>query len=269
MAQMIAIANQKGGVGKTTTTVNLAAVLANRGFKTLVVDLDPQGNATTALGIDKLILARQTYDVLVHEVPASEVIQETLIDLLHVCPSNKDLAGVELELVSVMAREIRLHRALAACRREYDFILLDCPPSLGLLTLNALTAADSVMVPLQCEYYALEGVSSLLNTIDLVHASLNPKLRLHGIVLTMFDRRNRLSFQVEADAREHFGDRVYKTNIPRNVRLSESPSFGKPVALYDANCAGARAYESLASEFLALESVWAPAKRVVTRSVSR
>ena len=267
MSQVIAITNQKGGVGKTTTAVNMATVLAQKGFKTLLIDLDPQGNATTALGIDKLLLARHIYDVLVHELPVSEVVHESVIPNLYVCPSNGELTGAELELVSVMAREVRLRRALSSCRREYDFILLDCPPSLGLLTLNGLTACDSVLVPLQCEYYALEGVSSLLQTIELVRGSLNPKLRIHGILLTMFDRRNRLSFQVEADAREHFGDRVYQTSIPRNVRLSESPSFGKPVALYAPECAGAKAYEALATEIMEREAIWAPAQTVTTRSV--
>jgi chromosome partitioning protein len=269
MSHIIAIANQKGGVGKTTTAVNLGASLAQRGCRTLVIDLDPQGNASTALGVDKSTVGRQIYDVLVNNAPMAEAIYNTSIVGLSVAPTNNSLMGAELELVSAMARETRLRRSLVPIRRDFDLVLIDCPPSLGLLTLNSLTACDSVLVPLQCEYYALEGLSSLLHTVDLVRRSLNPKLRLHGILLTMFDRRNRLSFQVEADAREHFPDQVYKTAIPRNVRLSESPSFGQPVLLYERNCRGAQAYEALADEILEKEQDWVAIHPTTVREVAR
>jgi chromosome partitioning protein len=219
--------------------------------------MDPQGNATSALGINKQELTQHAYHLLVADVPVRALVHRTEIAELDVLPTNLDLTGAEIELVSALARETRLRQALSAARNEYDFIFIDCPPSLGLLTINALTAADSVLVPLQCEYYALEGLSSLLNTISLVRQSLNPRIRLHGILLTMFDRRNRLSFQVEADVRQHFHDAVYETRIPRNVRLSESPSFGKPVVLYEQNCSGALAYGALAIEVASKQPVWA------------
>jgi chromosome partitioning protein len=256
ISQVIAVANQKGGVGKTTTAVNLAAALAMRGHRTLVVDLDPQGNATTAMGVDKHGLKAQAYDVLVNGADIESVLHNTEIPGLDILPTNLDLTGADLELVSVMARETRLKHALVAVNTQYEYILVDCPPSLGLLTINALTAADSVLVPLQCEYYALEGLSSLLETIELVRSSVNPRIRLHGIVLTMFDRRNRLSFQVESDVRKHFPHLVFRTPIPRNVRLSESPSHGKPVLLYEDSCAGALAYDQLAIDVLARRPVW-------------
>ena len=256
MSQVIAIANQKGGVGKTTTAVNLASSLAAHGNRVLVVDLDPQGNATTALGVDKHTLQRQTYHVLMADVAVADAAQTTAIEGLRVLPASIDLTGAELELVTVMARETRLKEALATVSGQFDYVFLDCPPSLGLLTINALTAADSVVVPLQCEYYALEGLSSLLGTVDLVRRSLNPRLRLSGILLTMFDKRNRLSFQVEADVRQHFADLVFRTTIPRNVRLGESPSHGKPILLYDDKCRGAVAYDELAREVSVRESKW-------------
>jgi chromosome partitioning protein len=268
MSQVIAVTNQKGGVGKTTTAVNLASALAERGYRVLAIDLDPQGNATTALGTEKHGLERHCYHVLMGGVPIEQVARPTEIPSLRVLPSSIDLTGAELELVSVMARETRLRQALASVRSDYDFVFIDCPPSLGLLTINALTAADSILVPLQCEYYALEGLSSLLNTVDLVRGSLNPKLRVGGVLLTMFDRRNRLSFQVEADVRQHFSDLVYATAIPRNVRLSESPSFGKPILLYSRTCPGALAYGRVADELLGREDAWAHPNQILTREVA-
>ena len=249
--RIIAIANQTGGVGKTTTAVNLASALAHAGRRTLVIDLDPQANATTALGVDKYAVARHAYHALIEETPIHEISVPTEVEGLDLVPSSIDLTGAELELVSAMARELRLRHAMATVRPGYDYILVDCPPSLGLLTVNALTAADEVLVPLQCEYYALEGLGSLIRTIDLVRRALNPRLRLNGILLTMYDRRNRLSAQVEDDARSHFPDLVYETRIPRNVRLSESPSFGKPILLYEPRCSGAVAYSDLADEIVA------------------
>ena len=256
MSQVIAVANQKGGVGKTTTAVNLSSALAQAGYRVLVIDMDPQGNATTALGADKQTVGPSAYHVLMAETPITEATRPTEVEGLHLLAANIDLTGAELELVSVLARETRLRHALKAARRSYDFVFVDCPPSLGLLTINALVAADSVLVPLQCEYYALEGLSSLLGTVDLVRRSLNARLRLHGILLTMYDGRNKLSRQVEDDVRAHFQHSVYTCKIPRNVRLGESPSHGKPVHLYSAKCAGALAYLALAEELLARESTW-------------
>lgn len=269
MSQVVAIANQKGGVGKTTTAVNLASSLALRGFRVLVVDLDPQGNATSALGIDKRAVEHQTYHALMADVPMADCTLPTEISGLYALPANIDLTGAELELVSVMARETRLKAAIKSVRGDYDFVFIDCPPSLGLLTINALTAADSIIVPLQCEYYALEGLSSLLNTVDLVRRSLNPRIRLAGILLTMFDRRNRLSFQVESDVRRHFGDLVYATAIPRNVKLSESPSHGKPASLYDYGCSGAAAYRALAEEVITQEAAWNNPDELLRQEVVR
>ena len=248
--RVIAIANQKGGVGKTTTAVNLGASLAEKGHMVLVIDVDPQGNASTGLGIDVARRSRSTYQVLAAQVPLAEAMLETEIPGLWVVPSTIDLAGAEIELVSQFARENRLARALEAVRGAFDFILLDCPPSLGLLTVNAMTAADELLVPIQCEYYALEGLGQLLENIRLVQQSVNPRLALTGIVLTMFDSRTRLADQVVAEVREYFGSVVYETVIPRSVRLAEAPGFGKPITLYDPSSPGAASYRRLAREVL-------------------
>jgi chromosome partitioning protein len=251
MARVIAIANQKGGVGKTTTAVNLGASLAVAERKTLIIDIDPQGNATSGLGYDGGEIVTSIYDVLVNERTIAEArVQGARFGPLDLVPSTRDLVGAEIELVSAIARETILRSALAEIRDEYDFVLVDCPPSLGLLTLNTLTAADSVLIPIQCEFYALEGLSQLLNTVRLVQRGLNTGLEIEGVLLTMFDRRLNLSRQVAAEAREYFGDRVFETVIPRNVRLAEAPSFGQPIVQYDALSAGAQSYLLLARELI-------------------
>ena len=251
--RIIAVANQKGGVGKTTTAVNLATALAANEMRVLLVDIDAQGNASTGLDIEKCQDRPTVYDLLIGEGAATDAIAPTVVPGLDIVPASVHLAGAELELLDADGREFRLARALNALEAGYDYILIDCPPALGLLTLNALCAAHSVLVPLQCEFYALEGLSHLVRTIERVRQSFNPELEIQGVVLTMFDRRNNLSDMVAADVREHFGDKVYKTVIPRNVRISEAPSYGKPVLLYDWRCAGSRAYIHLAGEILKRE----------------
>lgn len=250
MSLIVAIANQKGGVGKTTTAVNLAASLAVAEKKTLLVDVDPQGNSTTGLGVERGSIRQSLYHVLIGEATLGEILIGHELPHLSIAPSTRDLTGAEIELVTADRRERRLKEALLSMAGEFDYMLLDCPPSLGLLTLNAFTAAESVLVPLQCEYYALEGLTSLLETIKLVQQGLNPSLHLQGILLTMFDSRNRLSHQVAEDIRSHFPDQVFHTVIQRNVRLSESPSHGKPALLYDVHSTGAQNYLDLAKELI-------------------
>jgi chromosome partitioning protein len=252
-ARVFAIANQKGGVGKTTTAINLATALAACGKRLLLVDIDPQGNATTGLGVARESIGHNSYDVLVDGVAMAEAIMPTQVPQLWVVPGAEDLAGAELELAGAENREFRLRDALAPVAGRFDFILIDCPPSLNLLTVNALSAAASVLVPLQCEYYALEGLSQLMKTVDLVKRNLNPGLEIQGLVLTMYDRRNNLCDMVASDVRQHFGAKVYETMIPRNIRLSEAPSHGKPALLYDLRCAGSQAYIHLAGEVLRRE----------------
>ena len=251
--RLIAIANQKGGVGKTTTVINLATALAAVQKKVLIIDLDPQGNASTGLGIRRNHRAKNAYHVLIGEASVEEATLPTAIPALSLVPAGVDLSGAEIELVEVENRLFRLKYALAGKLDAYDYVLVDCPPALGLLTVNALTAVDAVLVPLQCEFFALEGVSHLLRTIEQVKRSHNPGLEIQGIVLTMFDRRNNLSGMVEDDVRAFFGDKVYKTVIPRNVRVSEAPSHGRPVLVYDMGCAGSQAYLHLAGEVLRRE----------------
>ncbi|OFW78936.1 MAG: sporulation initiation inhibitor Soj [Alicyclobacillus sp. RIFOXYA1_FULL_53_8] len=250
--RIIAIANQKGGVGKTTTAVNLGASMATLGKRVLLIDIDPQGNTTSGLGVNKADVRYCIYDIIINDVPIEEAILPTSVDKLSVLPATIQLAGAEIELVPTISREVRLRRALQALRAQYDYIVIDCPPSLGLLTVNALTASDSVLIPIQCEYYALEGLSQLLNTIRLVQKHLNTSLEVEGVLLTMLDARTNLGLQVIEDVKKFFRDKVYQTIIPRNVRLSEAPSHGEPVISYDPKSKGAETYMDLAKEVIGL-----------------
>lgn len=256
---VIAVVNQKGGVGKTTSAVNLGACLAASERPTLLIDMDPQANASSAYGITRA--DRQVYDALIDEVPLTHCAYETELETLHVVPAGRDLVGAEIELVGKSEREYQLARSIRSIGDAYEIILIDCPPSLGLLTLNALVAADAVLIPLQCEYYALEGLANLVETVELVKAELNPRLDIQGIVLTMADQRNNLARQVEAEVRSHFGEKVYRTRIPRNVRLSEAPSHGQPILLYDIHSKGAVAYVKLADELLKQLALTTPPRK--------
>ena len=249
MGRVISIANQKGGVGKTTTAVNLSAILAKKGKKVIIIDADPQGNASSGVGLEK-VTSNSLYDVLINDMKIDDTLQQTSIKNLNVCPSNMDLAGAEVELVSQMSREQRLKEKLDEIKEDYDYIIVDCPPSLGLITLNAFTASDSVLIPVQCEYYALEGLGQLLNTINLVKKHLNKEIEIEGALLTMYDARTNLSNQVVKEVKRYFDNKVYKSVIPRNVRLSEAPSYGMPITEYDAKSKGAKMYEKFAKEFL-------------------
>lgn len=251
MCRIVSVANQKGGVGKTTTAVNLSTILAKRGKKVLLIDADPQGNATSGLGVEKNI-ELSTYDILVNDTTIDQVIQKTSIKNLALCPSNISLAGAEVELVSMMSREQRLKEKIDVVKDLFDYIFIDCPPSLGLVTLNSFTASNSVLIPVQCEYFALEGLGQLLNTINLVKKHLNREIEVEGALLTMYDIRTNLSNQVVKEVKKYFGDKVYKTVIPRNVRLSEAPSYGMPITVYDPRSKGAKSYIKFAKEFLKL-----------------
>ena len=261
MGKIISVANQKGGVGKTTTTVNLATILAKKGKKVLLIDADPQGNATSGLGLDK-DLTPSTYDILVNDTEFDDVMQKTMIKNLKVCPANMDLAGAEVELVSMMSREQRLKEKVDIIKDKFDYILIDCPPSLGLVTLNAFTASNSVLIPVQCEYFALEGLGQLLNTINLVKKHLNKEIRIEGALLTMYDIRTNLSNQVVKEVKKYFENKVYKTVIPRNVRLSEAPSYGMPITEYDPRSKGAKSYIKFAKEFLKINEEEKKAKHM-------
>lgn len=251
VGKVISIANQKGGVGKTTTSVNLGACLAHMGYKVLLVDIDPQGNATSGVGIEKADVDQCIYDVLVDDVESSKVIKPTSVENLFAIPATISLAGAEIELVPTISREVRLKRALDEVSNDFDYIIIDCPPSLGLLTINSLTASDAVIIPVQCEYYALEGLSQLLNTVRLVQKHLNQDLKIDGVLLTMLDARTNLGIQVIEEVKKYFQDKVYNTIIPRNVRLSEAPSHGQPIITYDAKSRGAEVYLDLAKEVVA------------------
>ena len=250
MTKIIAIANQKGGVGKTTTAINLSTCVAERGKKVLLIDIDPQGNATSGVGITKQPDDKSIYDVIVNDEPMVNIIKPTMIKNLHICPSSINLAAAEVELVPLMARETRLKKAIESMEHKYDYIFMDCPPSLGLVTLNAFAAASSILVPIQCEYYALEGLGQLVNTIKLVKKNLNPELEIEGVVMTMYDSRTRLSSQVAEEVIKYFGNKVFETVIPRNIRLSEAPSHGLPISVYDPLSKGARTYKKLAKELI-------------------
>ena len=249
MGKVISIENQKGGVGKTTTSVNISTILAKKGKKVLMIDTDPQGNATSGLGIDKNVNF-SIYDVIINDVEIDNTIQQTMVKNLEVCPSNINLAGAEVELVSMEDREYKLKEKIDSQKDKYDYIIIDCPPSLGLITLNAFTASDSVLIPVQCEYYALEGLGQLLNTIQLVQEHLNENLQIEGALLTMFDARTNLSNQVVREVNKYFENKVYKTVIPRNVKLSEAPSYGMPISIYDPRSKGAKSYDKFVKEFL-------------------
>ena len=261
MGKVVSLANQKGGVGKTTTTVNLGTILAKKGKKVLLIDADPQGNATSGLGIDK-DCELSTYDILVSDVEMEDVIQDTIIKNLKLCPANMNLAGAEVELVSMMSREQRLKEKLEKIKDRFDYILIDCPPSLGLITLNAFTASNSVLIPVQCEYFALEGLGQLLNTINLVKKHLNKEIKIEGALLTMYDIRTNLSNQVVKEVKKYFDNKVYKTVIPRNVRLSEAPSYGMPITEYDPRSKGAKSYMKFAKEFLKINEEEKKAKHM-------
>lgn len=262
MGKIISIANQKGGVGKTTTTVNLGTILAKKGKKVLLIDADPQGNATSGLGVEKEV-EFSTYDILVNDAELSDAVQDTMIKNLKVCPSNMNLAGAEVELVSMMSREQRLKEKLDPIKDIFDYILIDCPPSLGLITLNSFTASDSVLIPVQCEYFALEGLGQLLNTINLVKKHLNKNIQIEGALLTMYDIRTNLSNQVVKEVKKYFDNKVYKTVIPRNVRVSEAPSYGMPITEYDPRSKGAKSYVKFAREFLKINEEEKKAKHMV------
>ena len=262
VGKIISVANQKGGVGKTTTTINLSTMLAKKGKKVLLIDADPQGNATSGVGAEKNV-EYSTYDILVSDVEIVQALEKTIIKNLLVCPSNINLAGAEVELVSMMSREQRLKEKLEEIKDKFDYILIDCPPSLGLITLNAFTASDSVLIPVQCEYYALEGLGQLLNTINLVKKHLNKNLEIEGALLTMYDARTNLSNQVVKEVKKYFGDKVYKTVIPRNVRLSEAPSYGMPITEYDPRSKGAKTYEKFTKEFLKINDADKKGKHII------
>ena len=250
MGKVVSIANQKGGVGKTTTSINLSTILAKKGKKVLMIDADPQGNASSGVGIDRDDIELSVYDILINDIAIEEVVKKTKVKNLDICPSNINLAGAEVELVSVMSREHRLKEKIDTIKENYDFIIIDCPPSLGLITLNALTASDSVLIPIQCEYYALEGLGQLLNTISLVKKHLNKGIEIEGALLTMYDIRTNLSNQVVKEVKKYFNDKVYKNVIPRNVKLSEAPSYGMPISVYDPRSKGAKSYEKFVKEFI-------------------
>ena len=262
MGKVISVANQKGGVGKTTTTVNLGTILAKKGKKVLLIDADPQGNATSGLGVEKEVEA-STYDILVNDTTLEEALEKTIIKNLKICPANMNLAGAEVELVSMMSREQRLKEKIEPIKEQFDYILIDCPPSLGLITLNAFTASDSVLIPVQCEYFALEGLGQLLNTINLVKKHLNKNIQVEGALLTMYDIRTNLSNQVVKEVKKYFENKVYKTVIPRNVRVSEAPSYGMPITEYDPRSKGAKSYTKFAKEFLKINEEEKKAKHMI------